>query len=657
MFSLLLVLFFNGENERSLGATGPKGHNCGVAWGPKWSLPASGFSRAHSNTTPRFAQPHSSSASLSTSKCILMSGIEIAGALLASFPLIISGLEHWRDVAKVGGFFWRVRKEYTKCRSDVQFYEILYQRNLKELLLPVMNDADEVARLVSDPGGKDWSSKALEERLEGRLQESYGLYIEIIREMNETAEELRKELSLDKATVQSMLALPEPKKHRRSLSPQPPSKPSKLASAKSKWDYETFRLKFSFNEPVRNKLFEQLKECNRRLEKLLSTSDKVSALENAAPANMKQSSALETAFKKAWKKSDFLFKALQKAWQCSCQQYHFANLRLEHRKLPEICFEVILMFVAPSSQTNTPWSWRELQCEQMIGCSFPQKLTKPSTAPQSSPCPPNCTPAPAPSPTAARQKRVAFTNPTPTVPKFELDFLIDPSVELCQLLGDEECGKCMGIIGHDDETYHLHPFTKRKRPDESSPLTLDHILSCNFEGHLTRRQRYSIALLLASSVAQLQFTSWLRTGLKKESIFFFPCEDDDCCVPYHEPFIRQGFPLHHPATSSAEANSYNFYSLGILLLELCFGRRLEDHPLRKRHPAEAGETKQAFDLMAALKWSQAVGDEGGDEYASAVKWCFTGANSANQSWRGGIIKNVIRPLEMCQEHFKAASVS
>ena len=71
----------------------------------------------------------------------------------------------------------------------------------------------------------------------------------------------------------------------------------------------------------------------------------------------------------------------------------------------------------------------------------------------------------------------------------------------------------------------------------------------------------------------------------------------------------------------------------------------------------AGETKQAFDLMAALKWSQSVGDEGGDEYASAVKWCFIGANNANQSWRGEIIKNVIKPLEMCQEHFKTVAVS
>jgi hypothetical protein len=572
-----------------------------------------------------------------------MSGLEIAGVLLGAFPLIISGLEHWRDVAKVGGFYWRVREEYTRCRSDMQFHEILYKRNLKELLLPILNDSDEVARLVGDPAAKDWSSKALQERLESRLQESYALYMTVICQMNETANELRKELSLDKGTVQSRL-----------VSPKPSSVTTKLSSAKSKWDYETFRLKFSFNEPVRKGLLNQLKEFNERLEKLLRTSDRISALQDPAPASTKQTHALEKVFKKAWKKSDLLFKALQKAWQCTCQQYHFANLRLEHRTIPDVCFEIILMFVPPSPRANTPWSWRELQCGQMIDCSIARKLTNASTVPQSSLCPPNCPQAWASLPLLAKRRKVAFATP-PNVPKVELDILVEPSVKLCQVLGDGKFDNCMGTIGHDDETYHLHPLMERKRPDHSGSLTLDHILSSDFEGHLTRRQRYSIALLLASSVAQLQFSPWLRTGLTKEDVFFFPHNDDACSIQYREPFILQGFPLDDPTASSTGANDYNFYSLGILLLELCFGQRLEDHPLRKRHPAGAGEIKQAFDLMAALKWSQSVFDDAGHDYDSAVKWCFTGANSANQPWRGEIIKNVIRPLEKCQEYFQDGS--
>ncbi|KAF2007648.1 hypothetical protein P154DRAFT_407825, partial [Amniculicola lignicola CBS 123094] len=84
-------------------------------------------------------------------------------------------------------------------------------------------------------------------------------------------------------------------------------------------------------------------------------------------------------------------------------------------------------------------------------------------------------------------------------------------------------------------------------------------------------------------------------------------------------------------------------SLGILLLELCFGRRLEDHPLRKRHPRGDPDSKQAFDLMAAMQWSKNVHDEGGSDYAMAVKWCFLGASSPdlNKSWRSEIITSVV----------------
>ncbi|KAF2621452.1 hypothetical protein BU25DRAFT_416114 [Macroventuria anomochaeta] len=104
-----------------------------------------------------------------------MSGLEIAGVLLSAFPLLITSLKHWRDVAKVGSFWWRVRKDHTACLRWIRFHEILYKRNLKELLIPVLTDASEVKSLIIDLGGRDWSSKALQERLEERLHESYSL--------------------------------------------------------------------------------------------------------------------------------------------------------------------------------------------------------------------------------------------------------------------------------------------------------------------------------------------------------------------------------------------------------------------------------------------------------------------------------------------------
>jgi hypothetical protein len=406
-----------------------------------------------------------------------MSGLEIAGVLLGTFPLIISGIEHWRNCAKVGGYFWKVRKEYSRCKSDINFHEILYKRNLKELLLPIVAEAGDVDVLIGDPGGKGWKDQKLQEKLADRLQESYQVYVEVIEEMNETAEELSKDLCFVDVGVQAKLAPPSDVKKARQSSP---TRPSKTLIVKSTMEYQIFRAKFGFGGKKREELFAQLKECNERLEKLLSTSDKISALQNAPHSTAKQMSVLESAFKRAYSKSELLFRALQKSWNCTCQQYHFANLRLEHRNSVEVCFEIILMFLRPFEET--PWTWREFQCgghtkSCMAMPSVPSHHFQPRLAP-AKPTPPLSLPNP-------RTKKVGFSTTTTVVPQIGVERLVDSTVQLCQLLrGRPDCSGCMCIIGHGDEEYHLHPFSKRKEPVGDAVLTLDHILSPDFEGFL-----------------------------------------------------------------------------------------------------------------------------------------------------------------------------
>ncbi|EMD87921.1 hypothetical protein COCC4DRAFT_200205 [Bipolaris maydis ATCC 48331] len=184
---------------------------------------------------------------------------------------------------------------------------------------------------------------------------------------------------------------------------------------------------------------------------------------------------------------------------------------------------------------------------------------------------------------------------------------VDHNVQLCRRLGDEECEVCMGIVSHDDEAFHLHPVNQKRNQPENGPITLGHVLSRDFQDPFSRRQRYQIALLVASSVAQLQSTPWLRTGLCKEDVIFFPSEERNELLP-------------HPPNADAA-------------------------------------TKHAFDVMAGLKWSRSVSDESGEDYATAVKWCFTGVTDKEKNWRGEIVRNVIQPLEKCMEHFNNVTVA
>ncbi|CAN9281410.1 unnamed protein product [Alternaria alternata] len=590
-----------------------------------------------------------------------MSGLEVAGIVLGAFPLLVSGIEHWRDVAKVGGFYWRIRKEYTKCQRDIQFHEIIYKNNLRELLLPLIQDAKEVAKLIADPCGKRWGDAALQQRLESRLNESYQSYQNTMTEMNEIAEELKKELCFDKKDIQDKLSPPETKRRSssRSPSPQPSARPSKLSATKGRLNYEVFRMKFSLGEPIRDELFGQLKECNERLEKLLSSSDRVSALQDVTPGYNKKTSELESVFKEVSRKSQVLFQALHDAWQCSCQHYHFANLRLEHRTLTEVCFKIVFMFLAPSDYGNISWSRKEISCGHMLDCSHQQGAKVTTSLPHRHRKETSLTPAGVTLPTASNRKRVSFVAPAFTVPDIQVDMIIDHNIELCQRLGDQHCGVCIGIIGHDDEAFHLHPINQKRQGSRNDSITLDHILSRNCERPLSRRQRYLIAFLVASSVAQLQSTPWLRTGLCKEDIIFFPSNDADSDVlPYGEPFVRQGFSHNHTHFSNDSTDECNFYSLGIILLELCFGCRLEDHVSHKKHPSTMdATTKNALDVMAGLKWSRNVNDEGGEDYATAVKWCFTGVTDREKNWRSGIVKHVVQPLETCMEHLQAVAIA
>jgi hypothetical protein len=599
-----------------------------------------------------------------------MSGIEVAGLIFGAFPLIISAMEHGRTVVKVGRLHRRMREEYNNCRSDVKYYQMWYDRNLRTLLQSIVHEQDEVDRLLADPGGTLWREDQLQKLLEDRLQDSYSVYVNIMQRLNETMVGLKDELCVDSASVQSHLVVA--KTTQRSTSPSSISSTfSKLTIAKSRVDYEAFRIKFSLNETGRKELFGQLEECNTRLEKLLALSDKAPGpIQDTAAASNKQISKLQSVFKQARKKSNALYRAMQESWKCQCQEHHYANLRLEHRLASDkMAFQMILNSNAPSAKENL-WHWEGICCSQIShGCSCSEALGMAHSAHSavslplpSKPNPPVRAISDVTDNTQTNKvwkkapKKVQIHDPQ------ELVTMKFPNVQLCQRLAKYAKGDaCLGTITHDDETYHINP--QAAAPTDES--TLGDVLSG--AERLTRRRRYLIALLLASSIAQLQTTPWLSNGITKDDVLFYtssgahsgPGKTVDA---YEEPYIRKGFLSGETSSLTApRQDELDLSLLGIILLELCFGQRLEDQPARKKYPDMSGEEKHMFDLVVAMTWAKSVRDEGGPDYATAVQWCFgVGGGYSTQSsdsWRSDMIKNVVVPLVRCQEHFQMVSTS
>ena len=99
-------------------------------------------------------------------------------------------------------------------------------------------------------------------------------------------------------------------------------------------------------------------------------------------------------------------------------------------------------------------------------------------------------------------------------------------------------------------------------------------------------------------------------------------------------------------------------TLGILLIELCFGETLESQNLRRQYsetvksaPNASADLDAALDLAAALVWSQSVAGEAGPAYHDAVQWCLRAQSSGakDQQWRQELFDNVVAPLRSCHQ--------
>jgi hypothetical protein len=102
-----------------------------------------------------------------------MSGVEVASFVLAAFPLMISALEHYRKSAEVLEGWWKIKREYRKCKDNLNYHKVVFEENLEELLLPLIVDKDKLQRLLDDPGGPEWKDPELEKMLKERMPKTY----------------------------------------------------------------------------------------------------------------------------------------------------------------------------------------------------------------------------------------------------------------------------------------------------------------------------------------------------------------------------------------------------------------------------------------------------------------------------------------------------
>ncbi|KAK5164620.1 uncharacterized protein LTR77_009826 [Saxophila tyrrhenica] len=581
-----------------------------------------------------------------------MSGVEIVGVLLGALPLCISALEHHEQTRKVAGTFVKIRRAHKKDLGKVKDCELWFRLNLKELLIPLLRDdvvdRIEYERLLANPGSSDWGVEHVDTALEDRLGDCHQRYIEILQEMQETTAALCEACRVNDDQFQQRL-----RQQQKSLAASTPTQQAQDQLLLRANDYVCFqakRAKYAFAPTKREELLEELESQNNKLQNVLAASDRVSAL--TKQQTRVQKPAINQRMLNFWRHADNIFKLLKNTWHCTCRSC--ASLWLQQHPKRFVHMSIVLPFCHGRRAVKIELS----DIPPVLQLPAPQRHSRPTSSTTTAGQLPTVSILANSSVLAIRSGRgrntttITRTAQATSVTVPQAHQTTTPSTApflqnhgLCAAFATSTANgqECLGRVTEGDDEYAVYPAVEKVCCSQGTSLA--DLLSPGAALKLTRVQRYGIALTLASSHLQLHSTPWLKSAWTSEDVLF-PTESNGSVLTLHgEPYILANINPSNSNTLTSQKDR-SFSTLGIVLLELCFGRRLEEHPMFLNSPYAALKADPIIRQTVACEWIDDATGEAGEEYAKAVKWTLqqSPALLKDDKWREEFAVNVVSPL-------------
>lgn len=108
-----------------------------------------------------------------------MSGIEIAGLVLAAILLLVASLEHYELVSGPFKVFLNFKDELSGAIRQLQTQHVLFEQAIYLLLRPITMD-DELNEMMRDTSSMLWRDWAIGQELEPSLRKVYSAYMKTI---------------------------------------------------------------------------------------------------------------------------------------------------------------------------------------------------------------------------------------------------------------------------------------------------------------------------------------------------------------------------------------------------------------------------------------------------------------------------------------------
>ncbi|KAL8944305.1 MAG: hypothetical protein Q9211_000645 [Gyalolechia sp. 1 TL-2023] len=534
-----------------------------------------------------------------------MSGFEVAGVVLGAFPVLNSGLNHVVDGIQTAKRWKRYRVKLRDYADLLESAKVYFFDTLDELLGDMVASDEDVALLLDHPGGILWKRVEFEERLRKRLDRSYSSYFKTVSKLAHALQSMSERLGVDEAgTV--------------------------------KWDEYTSleremkRLKLTFSDRVYKELLDDIRRANHNLREF--THQNI-ALETVKQKRRSRRPIADLRLVRKHAASLYQVLMTDQTWKCTCKMHHLASLRLEARPrmlereadlAQKHAFRILLSVAKEASDTTSAVQWHDIEILPSVNSKQPVKESQRDAH------------------EARPTKRVKFApephtrltalltsegDLTKTTPHIEMTYIESFCRTLCAP-NTERCPKELGLLVDktNDEIKHRIYRADTTTTLQSCSTSLENLLSSHTasnDGGLSRKDRLQVAVILASSVLQLDGTAWLKSGWSSNDIYFhskngrvskaYPYLSWQACCTTETPCS-----LESPRIGNYLIRNGILLALGLTLVELCYGRTLAD--MYKSDDADVTET--ATRLRTATRLHAGVYDEIGIPYGDVVRRCL-----------------------------------